>query len=499
MASPQIIINNFARPTLSLDELVVPNRSGNGNEDLDMLQDADDKSYGAYRPIIFINGYYVEKYLNFFELDLNGFLPVVRFSFNMLDPLFISVNYPKDGDIISMYIRSRESVYKPIRMDFNILTVKSTPSNNSEGENITFTILGETRIPGLYSEISKAFPNSTSYEALFQVSQDLGLGFSSNDSGLVDSMTWICPNLSLYDFIHDITKRSYKDDSSFYDVWIDPYYNLTFVNLNNLLTAQDYDQQVKVIEGTGIGVADDTTFIKTELTEIISSVILTNQLGYNTLPFYIRGYTLLSNSGNTTNGAGYIQEVQFYDNAIVTDNYAEKYVKYTIESVTTENIGENVILQKGRPLEKEYLKEIRKHWFGTLNPLPNGAVHENFIQAFVQNEFNITNLTKFTLQVSTQGYFGGFYKGQAIPVAIFVNNQGLRKQNVGKNNDSRTQQSINPVMDSFLSGIYIMMGCQIKYNQTVGYYQVFNLSKREWTLNSSGEFPKFFPINFVLG
>ena len=52
-------------------------------------------------------------------------------------------------------------------------------------------------------------------------------------------------------------------------------------------------------------------------------------------------------------------------------------------------------------------------------------------------------------------------------------------------------------MDMFLSGIYIITGYQIKYDPTVGFYQIFNLNKREWTLNSSGNFPKYFPINLV--
>ena len=202
MASEDIIINNIARTSIRLDELVVPNRTGGDNAGLDdALMDADDKSFGGYRPVVFINGYYVEKYLEFFELDMTGFLPEIRFRFTMGNPLFISVNYPKDGDIVSVYIRSWVSVYRPLRMDFNVLTVRSSPSESSEGTNITFNILGEARIPGLYNEVSKAFRNRTSYDTLFDVSQDLDLGFSSNDPEVVDSMTWICPNLSYYYFI----------------------------------------------------------------------------------------------------------------------------------------------------------------------------------------------------------------------------------------------------------------------------------------------------------
>jgi len=501
MPSDQIVINNFAKTSILLDELVVPNRSGQEIPDQPLASDTDDKSWGAYRPVVFINGYYVDRYVDFFEFSQVDFLPTVRLSFTMDDPMFISVNYPKDGDIISMYIRSREEVYKPIRMDFNILSVRSSQSQDPEGKKIRFTILGETRIPGLYSEVSRALRDMTSYDALFEVSQALNLGFSSNDDGLTDSMTWICPNFSLYQFIHEICERSYKNDESFYKVWIDPYYNLTFVNLNNQLTADDYVQQVKVIRGD-INTANDTFLPGTELDMQEMPLAFTNQKGSGDLPFYIRNFTLLSKSGNTNNKYGYIQEVQFYDEAIVPENgnFSEKYVKYTIEATTTENIGVNQVLQKGRPKEDLYKMEVRKSWYGSLNNSPTGGgVHENFIQALIQNEFNIGDLEKFTLKVELSGYYAGIYRGQAVPVLIYANEQGKRKENTGLSDDQKPESEVNPVLDRFLSGIYIVTGMEVKYDTLGGMYQVLHLNKREWTLNSAGAFPKSFPINLLTG
>ena len=268
MAADQIIINNLARTSIQLDQLVVPNRTGGENQGLDdALMDADDKSFGGYRPVVFINGYFVDKYLSHLELDMTGFLPEIRFQFSMDNPMFLNINYPKDGDIVSVYFRSWVSVYRPLRMDFNVLTVKSGVSENPEGTNITFNILGECRIPALYNEVSKAFRNSTSYDVLFQVSQDLDLGFSANETEVVDTMTWICPNMSYYDFIREVVSRSYKDDRSFFTAFIDCYYNLNFVNLNNQITTSDVIQECRVVRGSATGTADDTAFAKTELSE----------------------------------------------------------------------------------------------------------------------------------------------------------------------------------------------------------------------------------------
>jgi len=501
MPSEQIVINNFAKTSIRLDELVVPNRSGPDNKNEPLLQDADEKSFGAYRPVVFINGYYVEKFMSYFSLDMTGILPVVRFNFVMGDPLFLSVNYPKDGDIVSIYIRSWVEVYKPIRMDFNILSVQSGQSVDPEGNGIAFSVLGEARIPGIYSEVSKAFRAKSSYDALFEISQDLDLGFSSNDPERNDTMTWICPNLSYYDFLKEVASRSYKDDRSFFKIWIDPYYNLNVVNMDSQLTADDYVQQVKVIRGVSNNTANDTAFEGLELNSQEMPLALTNQKGSNDIPLYISNYTLVSQAGNINNGSGYIREVQFYDDGLETDNYPEKYIKYTIESVTTENVGENQVLQKGRPKEDEYLREIRKNWYGSLNSFggQGGGVHENFIQALVQNEFNIEDLNKFTLRVETQPYYAGFYRGQAIPVLIYVNDQGIRKQNAGISENQRTENEINPVLDQFLSGIYVLDGIEVVYEGFSLMKQVLHLRRREWFLNSAGTFPKSFPINLFTG
>ena len=64
-----------------MDELAVPNRSGNTTSPDTYLRDADDKEYGYSKPVIFINGYFVQKFLMDFDLDFNSILPTVSFKF----------------------------------------------------------------------------------------------------------------------------------------------------------------------------------------------------------------------------------------------------------------------------------------------------------------------------------------------------------------------------------------------------------------------------------
>jgi hypothetical protein len=145
-----------------------------------------------------------------------------------------------------------------------------------------------------------------------------------------------------------------------------------------------------------------------------------------------------------------------------------------------------MVLQRGRASEKEYLKEVRKHWMGILDTGETGSVHENYIQARIQNPLNISDVTKFTLQIETQSYFAGFYRGQIIPVMIYATEKGTRMENTGISNNQQSEHSAG-----------LVMGYSISWSETKGFYQILNLCKREWILNSAGKQPKAFPINVV--
>ena len=108
MSLDSIKILALALNNMKLDELIQNDRSnGSNNPDVQReLGAGQDKSTGLNSPFMTINGYSVSKFLDSFSLDLNGFLPVIRFSFTPLETVFISVNYPKDGDIVSAYMRS---------------------------------------------------------------------------------------------------------------------------------------------------------------------------------------------------------------------------------------------------------------------------------------------------------------------------------------------------------------------------------------------------------
>lgn len=514
MSIENIQIVTLALNNIKIDEQIQVDLSSDG--DLSIKRDRHDRegdNIGLYVPYLSINGYNVTKFLRKFNLNLDGFLPVIRFTFYALESVFISVNYPKDGDIVSLYIKSPGNFYKPIRMDFNILSVISEPSSRldpsgkdpeGKGKNLKFTITAECRIPGLYSQRIKSFRDLNSTECLLEVSQDLNLGFSTNETTTNDRMNWICPSYSYYDFIQEVCVRSYKDDfESFFDCWIDPYYNLNFVNMGSQFSYSSPVKQTAVfLPGANQGYSPSNRYAGVPETDPIEApLVLTNGTAYGRIPYFIIGYTLVSRAGRNTNQMGYINQVCFYDENMDKSDPSEKYTKYDIESQTPESVGSGTVLQKGRIRENLYKEEKRIEWVGILNSRvdPDGkidGVHQNFVHAKYQNLINLNDSTKMSLVVELEGYFPGIYRGQVIPVQIYVSESGLRQRNSGSQLDGKDNNIGTSTVDYFLSGNYVVTGMSVYWSYTGGgMRQSLTLCKRVWNLNSSGNLPKAFPIS----
>jgi len=493
-------ITSITKPTIKLDQIQIYERSQGSKSAQKGLQDTDDVTTGLYVPLLVINGLPLEVGLLYFSLDVNGRMPLLQFRYRMKTSVFIGISYPKDGDVVSLYLASAVDVYKPIRMDFNVLSVQSTPQRKTDSDGgdaeIEFFIMAEPRIPTLYSARCKSFNMKSSYETLTQVSKDLELGISTNDTDLRDMMTWICPNISYLEFIDDVVEHAYKDDESFFEYWIDPYYNINFVNLALAFNQIEVvSEKVMMIPGSNKYLPDTQNPSKKSVA-IEYDLLLTNYPGFDEYNTHIKSYTLLSNAGQNTNATGYVQNIIYYDQNSTEEDIEKRFVQYDIEATTIHNPGPDQILQKGRPREFIYREEKRKTWMGVLNRLPIGNVHPNFFHANAQNRMNIFDATKFILQVELDGYFPGIYKGQVVPVSIYTFESGVRAENTGKSDNASPQKKKTPLLDIFLSGNYVVMGYEICYSSDGGIIHVLNLCKRVWELNTAGSLPKAYPVNF---
>lgn len=485
-------ILQITKPSIVLDELSTINTSyGEGDQS---LQDSESnntqkRSYGFDKPLIKINNVFISG-IQSFTLNLSGFIPKLIFKFQSIDERFIYTSYPKDGDIISLYIRATGEEYKPIRMDFIITEVISQFSTNlnndvdsqsSTGRYNQFTIKGETRIPKLYRHVCKAI-RGTSYDALLQISNDLGLGFTSNEKKTSDEMTWISPNLDYSNFIKNVSLSSWLSDEDYFDCWIDQYYNLNFVNMKKQFDEKNELESLKI----PYGVDENRSIIGgVDPIEGDFPLFFSNSSFYRKYPTFITSFSVDHNAGRINNDLGYFQNIQFYDSQLKSDKPKNKFVNYIIESITNKGTGTRTVVNKGRLGENLYREEIKKTYIGTVY---HENVHQNIQQALVQNILNKNDNYKILLKIKNRYWTPFVYRGQNIIVNIVHEDSTTvaADSKLRINKDSNDNTVKNPEArksNLFLSGNYVILGIEISYKKSEGIYQTLILGKKEWALN----------------
>ena len=483
------------KETIVLDELSFVD-SNNSNDPTAVQNSGNrvklDTGFGI--PLIKINSYIVRG-LRSFRLDLTQRIPQLVFRFSVEDESFLYRAYPKDGDLVCLYIKSTSEVYKPIRMDLSITEVHNSfpvintdadnPQNNrANADNVTFTIRAQMRIPGLLQHVSKSFKNQTSFQVLRNVAKELGLGFASNEAGTKDAMNWICPNKTYYKFMEDVCNSAWKGEEDFFDWWIDQYYVLNFVNLRKqLLEKSDNANDVLVAMGTERNLSGGLDDNQTP-EEMNIPLFFTNDFHYLNYPFFITAYSVKNAAGHIVNNYGYSRNLEFYDTKLVSDRPVNKFVNYQLDYVTEKNLGPRSILFKGRVNEDVYKKETKKIWLGTQY---GENQHSNLQQAVIQNRINRYENFKVYLETQMHSFIPWVYRGQTVPTRIVHANPVQAKVSSKEAKelppkDVRSYDQGKKVDNKFLSGIYMIMGSYIEYIDG-RIKQSFVLGKREWTIN----------------
>lgn len=489
-------ILQYRNPDIFLDELSVMDTSSQEGDP----QDNDSKSgniqkkyFGMAEPLIKINNI-IAKAISYFKLDLTGFKPTAIFRFQTIDESFMFTSFPKDGDIFSVYIRAFGEMFKPIRMDF-IITEVITPFSKSysplendrnydsaSGKYQTYTISGEIRIPKLYKNVSKSYRGSSA-DALIKIAEDLNLGYASNEPKTNDSMNWLSPNSDYESLIKHIVNGAWLGEEDYFDCWIDQYYNINLVNLK-----KQFDEQNSKIETMRIAYGVDyhkDLVGGAETAEVEFPIVLTNSTNYSKSPLFIKALSLEQNAGQINNDLGYFQKVQFYDDKLKSDKPKNKFVSYSIESVTNKDLGARDSINKGRLGESLYKEEIKATYIGTMY-FEN--VHENFHQAQVQNIINRNDSYKILLKIKNRAWTPFLYRGQTFPVMIMTEGSATTASD-SKYTASKDQGSSiapNPekrLPNTFFSGNYVVLGFNIEYTPKDGIYQTMVLGKKQWSLN----------------
>lgn len=138
-STDSINILQLTKPTIELEKLSIDDtESGLSNDNAEQNPDGDikdgiasefrrSKMYNLF-PLVEINGIEFQwpDDIEAFELRNTGFKPTIHLSILDNANYMTSKTFPCDGDVIKLYIRSpwKEDVYKPIRIDFMITSLK---------------------------------------------------------------------------------------------------------------------------------------------------------------------------------------------------------------------------------------------------------------------------------------------------------------------------------------------------------------------------------------
>jgi hypothetical protein len=493
-----VITNNIltvTEPTIKLEKFDIGNtETADGpNKNNDRMS----KFTGDQYPAIRINKFdFNREDVIAFSLDLSSMFPVMSAVLKDTKGVFTKGQYPQDGDVVSLFIRSKdEVVYKPIRMDFDIVEISVTPEGNAEqysgptdGGPVQISVQGVVRLPGLFAEICKSYPEDTSYNFLIDLAEELQIGFASNEDSTDDSMKRICAFDTRYKLLTDSTNSVYKDDSSFFTAYIDPYYYLNLVNINKQIKFNTELEETfnSLIQDASISAnVEDGASTKVE-----DKLYLTNHYFKKGTATYMAKYAIKNNAATVTLADGYRRIIQYYD---ATD---KEYRTFTLEPLTTENLPADQAPLKGKydaEGEKMYKEQQKYKYVGKQGK----NVHANYYYSQMLNYKNSLELQKMYLEVELETVNMGLYRYQIIPIIMYEqsntkaeiqeqkekhaqdNGTGM-KDRVGENADAKNG-TINNKIDEKLTGNYIIGRIRYTYDEVEGRLkQKLSLYRREW-------------------
>ena len=471
-------ILTIKEPAVVLEQIEVGNF-----EDPSQSVSNKEKYMGNTTPYIKINGYEMSsETIIKFKIHSKDFIPTIELAFADVTKQFQN-DFPKDGDLIELYIRSRnDNAKKKIRINFDILSIKG---NSAIGTNV-YKLTGVMKVPNIFSEKQLSFLEDTSYNHLLSVCDEIELGFASNETATDDIMPRFNPNNTIKDFIKKTVDYSYKDENSFFTSYIDLYYYLTLVNVNTLFSMDE------TLEDGISDLVSSITEDKDSETEGVdgedTKIILSNHVSFTNTTNYIKDYSLFNRAGQIWMTNGYKRYSQYLD----MDTY--EFQSFFVDPLTTEGSEKDLVILKGKAgdtsyeMQNKFLYQGRQ--FSTLN---EGNLHPNYHFAKILNYQNNEELNKMGLSITLQDISSSISRYKRIPVAIYENESGIIT-NIGMQygdaeRDSQPENDGNVVdrqedfiANSFISGFYVVRDFSINWDRQDEFTQTVNLIRREWPI-----------------
>lgn len=499
MANEKQLIRTLTQPTIVLDDIKAFTDEKTADEDQDnpVSPYKTVKQMGAVTPAVQVSTkIFTGEEVTSLKIMTGRDLPECIASFLIMDKSFYSRSFPKDGDLMSVFIRNKDDLFKPIRNDYIITKVIV---NSQEGANEdaydSMTIVGVLNVPG-YHAIKCFSKKGTSFKTLMEVATDLKLGFATNEVDTADSQTWLCPFDRTSDFIRDVTVSAWKDEESFFHSFVDPFYYLNFVNVEPLFGEKTEIEESLMVDLLSNDYGNDNVQAKE-----VGKTVLTTWDEHAGTPFWIKKHELFNNSADVNLSNGYKRYIQYYDALL-----KEQQLLF-VDPKTTTGAENDQMLLKGRPRENFYLEQIQGKWMGVQYGENGENCHEKYNIAKVQNYQNLVHLDKMGLKITLQSLNPNIRLLQSVPVMIVIKRDSTRKVanqpadesgEVATSADPSDPITEKPAVDPFdspitldktVSGFYVVWGIDYVYEQGE-FRQDLKMVRREWpTPPTAGVYP----------
>jgi len=505
MATIDRDILTIVEPTISVDEVFVEAESG---EEAEKETDAKNNSQtveqssveGGIYPMLQIGSIKVgQESIDNMTLKLDSFIPSAIFEITDTASKFTDITYPLDGDVVSLYIKPRPiEEYRPIRIDFDIEAITSTPEEGSTPASYTFRCV--MKVPLLTADVLQGFASGNSFDHLIECAEGLGLGFASNEDGTDDAMNRICAQQSRQEFISQTTTSAYKDDDSFFTSYIDTHYYLCMVNINKQFSEVDEMESVPAVQAIDTDLQVGSTADPVGMT---ASLLLSNGQDVVGTNMHIDSYNLINNSGDIWMSNGYARDLRYLNlnenNAGGDAGGLEKFLITPLNTPGTE--GEKIPL-RGR-IDEEFWRQNNKiKYLGKQPSEEFENVHGNYMYAIASNFGNTREIAKMVMDIELKVINWSLYRYQRIPVLIYTmgsvnnKNQKNRDEQLGDNeqpknagDEAEAEGPVNYdepnqlVKNEFLSGYYVISEMTYTYSKETGKLaQSLRLLRREWPI-----------------
>jgi len=488
MPNEKQIIRTLTEPTIILDDLQFLDTETGTGKVLGKPETAykPSKQYGGAFPLIKLNNYIFPsdtvKELRISSADIRPYVSIVA---ELRDKSFYSTAFPKDGDVVSIFIRGKVDPFKPIRNDYEITSVYvDNVPGGGETTPDTLHISGVLKIPDF--DAVKCFSvKGTSFKTMMKVATDLKLGFASNEVDTSDSQTWLCPNEKVKNFLDETVLASWKDENSFFSYFIDHYYIMNFVNVEYMYSEQpDFEQAISLLRMSSDYLKDS------EISGSLGKLVLSNWEEISQSQLFITQHSLINNSASINLSHGYKRYSQFYD-GLLKENQS-----FFVDPKTTPGKENDHQLLKGRPNENQYLKQINTKWMGVQYGKDGENCHPKYNYAKVTNYQNNTHLEKMGLKIKLANPNFNLRRMQTVPVVIVIGSDYGRKKinepidesnksSSGNSNEpNKTQPAVDVeklpfTVDKTMSGFYVLHTIDYIF-ENGNFYQECTLFRREW-------------------